>query len=454
MKPFFIVRGQRNYARFLIPVAYRHLSNGKKHLVFSLGAAEKPILRQRAIELEFLLLESIKKGIPMNGDRFKKFDIVTPNGVRIENINTQSDVDNLLKLAQTEAFKSLLESLSGVAVPPADASPQGLHVVGGHRRAGPENQDRHNNTPQSLALAELLDKFLLLKKVKAATVISYKNVVKEFTDFCKGKCFIAEIMVSDITRYREFLAEKNSPRTIDNKMIVLKSLMNFAISNGYFFGTNPVIAKNLQTRKQKNTEGYGIFEVEEVGKYFKSERFLAEKISDPDYYWCLILEIFSGCRVGELANLQKSQIKKSENSINYLQIRDAKTHAGKREIPLPESIFELGFAKFIEEKNDQDFIFKYKSREGKGAGNAVGKKFSYQIKLENIHRPKLVFHSLRKFLNDFFMKNKVQYELRCQFFGHEIEDTNVAIYSKEFNIEELFEGTEVARKKIILLIGA
>ncbi len=174
----------------------------------------------------------------MNGDRFKKFDIVTPNGVRIENINTQSDVDNLLKLAQTEAFKSLLESLGSVAVPPADTSPKGLHVLE-DRRSGPLP------APQSLALAELLDKFLLLKKVKAATVISYKNVVKEFADFCKGKWFIAEIMVSDITRYREFLAEKNSPRTIDNKMIVLKSLMNFAISNGYFFGTNPVIAKNF-----------------------------------------------------------------------------------------------------------------------------------------------------------------------------------------------------------------
>jgi integrase len=442
MKPFVIVRGQRNYARFLIPVAYRHLSNGKKHLVFSLGAAEKPIIRQRVAQLESLLLESIEKGIPMTG---KKFDIVMPNGVRIENINTQSDVENLLKLAQAEGLKDLLEGLGYVAAPPADASPKGLHELE-DRRSGPPS------ATQSLALVELLDKFLLLKKVKNGTAIAYKNVVKEFTDFCKGKCFISEILISDITRYREFLAEKNSARTIDNKMIVLKSLMNFAISNGYLFGTNPVIAKNLQTKKQKNAEGYEIFEVEEVKRYFTSERFLEEKINDPDYYWCVILGLFSGCRVGELANLQKSQIKKSENSINYLQIRESKTQAGKREIPLPQSIFDQGFAKFIEGKINQDFIFKYKSREGKGAGNAVGKKFSYQIKLENIHRPKLVFHSLRKFLNDFFMKNKVQYELRCQFLGHEIEDTNVAVYSKEFNIDELFEGTNAARQKIANLI--
>ncbi len=443
MKPFVFARGQRNYARFLIPEAYRHLSNGKKHLVFSLGAAEPPIIRQKAVQLESLLLERIEKGLPMV---IKKFDIVIPNGIRIENINTTSDVENLLKLAQAGGLKDLLASFNAVVAPPADASPQGLHFLE-DRRSGP------TSAPQSLPLVELLDKFLLLKKVKNGTALAYKNVVKEFADFCKGKCFIAEIMVSDITRYREFLAEKNSPRTIDNKMIVLKSLMNFAISNGYLFGTNPVIAKNLQTKKQKNADGYEIFEVEEIKKFFTSQRFLEEKTNDPDYYWCVILGIFSGCRVGELSNLQKNQIKKSENLINYLQIRESKTQAGKREIPLPQSIFDHGFAKFIEEKNDQDFIFKYKIREGKGAGNAVGKKFSYQIKLEKIHRPKLVFHSLRKFLNDFFMKNKVQYELRCQYLGHEIEDTNVAIYSKEFNIDELFEGTNAARQKIISLIG-
>ena len=200
-------------------------------------------------------------------------------------------------------------------------------------------------------------------------------------------------------------------------------------------------------------EGHAIFEADEVKNYFQSERFKNEKTNDSDYYWCLILEIFTGCRVGELTNLRVSQFKKSETGINYLQIRDAKTVAGIREIPIPESIFDNGFSKFIEGKSSTDFVFRYLEREGKGAGNAVGKKFSYQIKAEKIHRSKLVFHSLRKFLNDFFMKNNVQYELRCQYFGHEIDDTNVAVYSKVFNVEELFEGTNVARKKIASLVG-
>lgn len=95
-----------------------------------------------------------------------------------------------------------------------------------------------------------------------------------------------------------------------------------------------------------------------------------------------MLEIFTGCRVNELTSLQINQLKKSESGTNFLQIRDSKTAAGKREVPIPEILFEQGFAKFIEGKKPTDFIFRYLDRDGRGAGNAVGKKFSYQIKLE------------------------------------------------------------------------
>lgn len=283
-------------------------------------------------------------------------------------------------------------------------------------------------------------------------MVTYKNVVKEFTAFCRSKCFIAEILQSDISRYREELAKKNNPRTIDNKMIVLKSLMNFAIDNGYLVGKNPVVAKNLQTKKQKLTDGYAIFEPDEVKVYFQSSRFKDEKANDPDFYWCVLLALLSGCRVGELTALQAGNIKKSDSGTYYLQIRDSKTAAGKREVPLPAIIFDNGFNKFIENKQPSNYIFRYIDRDGKGAGNAVGKKFTYQLKAEKIHREKLVFHSLRKFLNDFFRKNEVEYEVRCQYFGHEIESVNVATYSNIFNVDELFKRTNEAREKIISMI--
>ena len=113
MKPFLFVRGQRHYARFLVPEPHRTLSNGKKYLVIALGAREPHIIRQRAVYAETALLSRMRQGVDMTNNRenFMVFDLVLGNGTRIENINTSSDVDNLLKLAQAESLKDLLESL-------------------------------------------------------------------------------------------------------------------------------------------------------------------------------------------------------------------------------------------------------------------------------------------------------------------------------------------------------
>lgn len=61
--------------------------------------------------------------------------------------------------------------------------------------------------PTALKLAELLEKFLLLKKVTQATAIAYKNCIKELATFLRNPP-ITLIANSDVTRYQEFLAKK------------------------------------------------------------------------------------------------------------------------------------------------------------------------------------------------------------------------------------------------------
>lgn len=307
---------------------------------------------------------------------------------------------------------------------------------------------------KGLTLSDVLDKFFLLKKVKPATVTAYKNAVAEFVVFHKSKCYIQEVISSDITRYREHLAEKgNSPRTIDNKISVLKAVFNFAIEQGYFKEKNPAEIKNLQSKKQRLTEGYLIFELDEIKSIFNSDYFKSQKNDDPDYYYCLLFEIFTGCRISELTSLKVGQLKKSELGNHYIQIRDSKTSAGKREIPLPPQLISEHFKEFIKNKKQDDNIFRYINRDGKGSGNAVGKKFARHLSIEKINRGKLVFHSLRKFLNDYFLKNNVDFESRCQFFGHEIDSVNVATYTTKYNVDQLFSLTQTPRNQLLRLIG-
>jgi integrase len=301
-----------------------------------------------------------------------------------------------------------------------------------------------------LTLMQLLDKFLLLKKLKPATITALKNTSKEFSTFQAGKCYIADIMVSDITRYQEYLAGKgNVPRTIDGKVGYVKTLLNFGIKQSYLSGKNPAENMSLLTKKQKLSEGYATFELPEIQKIFSSDYFKEQKENDPDYYWVLLLGVVSGCRISEITSLKVDQFQIAGDGANFIQIRDAKTMAGKRAVPLPEYIFQHGLDKFLEDKTD--LVFKYASREGKGSGNAVGKKFARHLELLKITREKLVFHSLRKFVNDFFMKNGIEFEPRCQVIGHEIESVNVATYSKKYGPDELAKLINPAQIKILVL---
>lgn len=288
--------------------------------------------------------------------------------------------------------------------------------------------------PTALKLAELLEKFLLLKDVKQSTAIAYKNCVEELAKFLKNPP-ITRITASDITRYQEFRAEEgNEIRTIDNKISIIRALFNFAIKQGYTRNGNPAENRALLTKKQRLSGGYAIFEKEEIEQFFKSEFFKAQEAKDPDYTTAVLLGLFTGCRIGEITSLKKDNFKKSSTGISYLVIRDSKTQAGIREVPLHPYLIER-ISEFLDKKTDK--LFKYVEKEGKGSGNAVGKKFSRNLDSARINREKLVFHSLRKFVNNELMKNGVSLENRCQFIGHEIENVNVAIYTNKINVDEL-----------------
>ena len=133
-----------------------------------------------------------------------------------------------------------------------------------------------------------------------------------------------------------------------------------------------------------------------------------------------------------------------------MKIKDAKTLAGVRSVPYP-NIFNhvLMFNEFLRTRTTEN-VFKYVQRDGKGAGNAAGKKFTRLLETLKIKREKLVFHSLRKFLNDYLLKNNVPYEPRCQFIGHDIDDTNVAIYSKEYTEDQLKEYVNSLQVNLIV----
>lgn len=270
-------------------------------------------------------------------------------------------------------------------------------------------------------------------------------MAKEFAQYIR-KQHVADITKSDVLRYQNWLAEKgNATRTIDNKLINLHALFKFAIQQKHYEGENPAANKALMTKKQRLKEGYGIFEREEIEAIFNSDFMKVAKEKDKDYFYTLFITLFTGMRIGEVTSLEKNQFKTSENGTHYIHIRDSKTLAGQREVPLYKPFYYF-IKSFIDSKEDK--IFKYEAKDGKGSGNAAGKKFPRHLKAAGVTRQKLVFHSLRKFTNNEMKRYSVSIEARCQMLGHEFDNVNSTIYSNHYNIEQLAEATKETFKSI------
>ena len=410
---------------------YLHTRIGTKQFKRSLCTNDEKLAIIRATRIYEIIMAKQLEGdllsLNLDPDRIKRFEIDLSKGVlRADGPEDHQRMMEALAVLKNTA-KTPIESIvsPSVAVPP---------------------------TEKGLKLLELLDKFFLLKsQLKPATILSYKNTIGEIKDFLKNP-FIQNIGVSDITRYQEHLAavRKNTPRTIDSKVSTVRTLFNYAIKQGYYFEKNPAENRALLTKKQKNRGGYAVATEEEIQKLYDTDRFKEHKETHPDFYWTMVLVLVTGCRISEITSLTAEQFHETVNGTRYISVVDAKTEAGNRDIPIPELLFKWGLADFMEGKEK---IFKYKERDGKGSGNAVLKRFKRLLDELMINRPKLVVHSIRKFVNDYFQKNGIDFETRCQFIGHEFDHVNTQVYMKPLTIEEMSSRVKSVQQKILVLSG-
>ena len=450
LKPFLFSRAQKHYVRFFVPTALQEHFK-KKYLIFALGSGAGHEIRLKAHQLEHELTNRCNKLLQNDGMKnsrrgrkltAQEFDVsFDDDGIHFSDIDSDDD------LRRAKELLEFSNSLPKINPAPVSVSQQKLRALADALLA--EQEKKKKKEVKGLKLIELVDKYFLLKShLKPATAQAYKNTIIEFQKFLRNPN-VTSILVSDVTRYQEHLAQnKNSTRTIDNKIGNIRVLFNFAIKQGHYFEKNPAENRALLTKKQRIAGGFAKFEIEEVTQIFTAEEFTREKERDPDFYYLCILGLITGCRVGELSSLSKKDFKKTIAGTDYIVIKDAKTLAGIRSVPFSSNIYSTGLREFIDSRKD-DNVFKYVEREGKGSGNASGKKFTRLLETLNLKRDKLVFHSLRKFLNDYLLKNNVPYEPRCQYVGHEIGDTNVSTYTKQFSEDELLKYIEKSQQEIL-----
>jgi integrase len=202
-----------------------------------------------------------------------------------------------------------------------------------------------------------------------------------------------------------------SDATMNRHADALQQLWKWGEERGHCVGRNPFDGFRKRLKPGVNVKGYVPWETQELRQLF-----------DPlpkrsDLVEVMLVGMFTGMRLNEIASLTGTQLLEEEG-VTFIQVVDAKTPAGNRQVPLHS---RLEWLKDRAKKAGADRIWPTFNPEGPGkkAGADAGKEFS-RLKIDRgFTDRRKAFHSFRKNVTRIMERARVRENEWAQVFGHE-----------------------------------
>jgi len=311
-------------------------------------------------------------------------------------------------------------------------------ALGGDPSARGEGGDRENDpaalkagewynkaTGQIVAFAAHLDAYLAaIEKTNTPKVANTKRAT--ITKFA-----LEFATVGDVTRKTVRLwigRQLTTPANVRRLLAELKDYWIFLVSLDAAPEANPFDKPSLPSHSKKSVDG--------LRRPFSAPdvlNLLGEARRRVDMPLVALIELarWTGCRIEELCSLK---IERVNSAAGYIEIVDAKTAAGRRQIPLHSKLKPI-LAALIDNRAgyvlDRLPANKYGARSG-----AIGKRFS-KMKTALGYDGRWVFHSLRKTVSTLLENAEVPEGVAADILGHEKASLTYGLYSG---------GTSLARK--------
>ena len=285
--------------------------------------------------------------------------------------------------------------------------------------------------------------------VSAKTIEDYITTFNKLIDYFKKKD-INSLSVQDIEAFKLHLSSQISKRTgkpiakttVNRHIIFTKQFLKFAKQRGYIAENiaEPVKLYNKKNvrKDKKKTENYTPKEISKILTYKHQESIYSQVYK---------LALYTGMRQGEIRKITQEDIKQDkETGIHYIDITEAKSEAGERQVPIHKDILDMvlsmSFPIFPEiplENEEQ-------------RRNTIGKKLRYHLykSFGNEKPDNKNFHTLRaNFIDNIIEKNKNnpnQFTLTIiqEIVGHSKED------KKSLTLDRYKKGFTLADKKEII----
>lgn len=244
-------------------------------------------------------------------------------------------------------------------------------------------------------------------------------------------------------------------RSAGNAVSHAAQLFVFLAQRGKWEGPNPIKGVVVMTKKEKarrKADGFQweAFDAQTLKTIFAPANFA--QIGTEHTRWAAVMGLYTGARVGEIAQLYLSDFIE-EDGIPCIRIatdsdgQSLKTEASRRLVPLHPDLVKLGLLDRVKGLRQQgkERLFPDMRIDGKaGAGNAVSKGFGYYLGKLDI-KPRRTngivgFHSLRKTVIQELQGSRLPAERRRAFVGHEPgDDVHESVYMRPWSAGELSE---------------
>ncbi len=201
-----------------------------------------------------------------------------------------------------------------------------------------------------------------------------------------------------------------SASTLNRHGTTLQELWRWGEDRGHCEGKNPFVGFHEKLRQGKNQLGYLPWTIDELKLLFNPPP------SRADVTEIMVAALHTGMRLNEIASLTLGDIREADG-VPYIEVKDAKTQAGNRQVPLHPRIAWLG--KLAGKPSDRVWPGFNDEGPGKKPGHDAGREFSRFKAAKGFTERRKVFHSFRKNVTEIMERQSVSENEWAQVLGHE-----------------------------------
>ncbi|MEN8132757.1 MAG: site-specific integrase [Pseudomonadota bacterium] len=400
------------YFRAIIPKHLRnHFPDHKREVRRSLQTDSKRLAIQLARECR-VALDKLLEQLEVGKDKIKIGYIGADEIVVGDAIIKGLKIDHGDPEKEQESLAQITSAIVAASVPVETSQPDGPPLTTIIEEYCAEQVQAGNWKPktegENRAIYNLLVSIVKdqpITDIKHETMQNYKKTLRKLpANMNKNKRYRDK-------RIKEILAMDNvkpmSTTTINKNLTRASSLLDWATRHGYIsqnFAHNLTIGTNK--RAIDDRDPFSIDELQTLfNGYLYQGKFPAHTVIYIYQYWLPLLGLFTGARIEELCKPCLDDIREID-SIWCLDVKDAKTEAGERLIPIHQRLVDLGFIDYVDSMKEQgeEWLFPelHKGRDGKS--QSASKWFARYRKRYSVgsNDGKKCFHSFRHNVKDCF----------------------------------------------------